>query len=60
MQQLLFFDVCALTCSFGSAAPFESLTGLGFAEEEAGSKSWAFPEAVPEPPLGRRRVEGSQ
>lgn len=57
---LLFVDVCALTCSFGSAASFESLTGLGFVKEEAGSKSWALPEAVPEPPLGGRWMEGSQ
>lgn len=51
---LLFCDVSVPTCSFG---PFESLTGLGFAEEEARSKAWALPEAVPEAPLGRRWME---
>lgn len=55
---LLFFDVCALTCSFGSAATFESLTGLRFVREEAGSKSRPLPQAVPEPFLVR--TEGSQ
>lgn len=37
------FDVCApKTCISGSTASFESLTGLGFVEEEAGSKSRAL------------------